>query len=157
MAAQSVFAESILQADHWSLQVSPTLFSDRPAKHPSIVAFNSTLLTTHLNPQAPSLQLDSNLLFLVSSVPALVAFCVILGRAFEYLPYRPKWLRRFVDERVDGPKLPDNDIQRSKPNLIIWLLISTLLGLVTQIVLLFVPVQDLTALPRVLTWVSRVK
>ena len=152
MAAQSVFAQSILQADYGSLQVSPSLFPDRPAKRPSIVAFNSTFLATNLNTQASSLQLDYNLLFLVSSVPALVAFGVILGRASEYLPYRPQWLRRFVDERIDGPKLPDDGIQRSKPNLITWLLVSTLLGLITQIVLLFFPVQDLTALPGVLTW-----
>lgn len=156
MAAQPLFAQSVLRPDYLSLHVSPSFFPDGPAKHPSIVAFSSTLPANYLDSQVSSLRLDSNLLFLVSSVPALVAFGVLLCRAFEYIPHRPKWLRRFVDERIDGPKLADDDIQKPKPSSTIWLIVFTLLGLVSQIMLIFFPVQDLTALPRVLCWVSRV-
>ena len=158
MAAQSPFAQFILRADYSSLQLNPSFSLDGPPKHPLIVAFNSSLIATHFDPQASHMRGNSNILFLISSVPALVAFCVLLFRAFEYIPLRPKWLRRFVDERTDGPKVPNDDgVQGLKPNQVIWLLVSTVLGLLTQIILIFVSVRDLTALPRVLTWVSRGK
>ncbi len=111
--------------------------------------------------ESPS-YLSTKAAFLISIVPTLITCCLLLFRALQQVSYRPKSFRNFVQEEPYGPEHgfehgserptnPKNPRIRS-PWLIAFLTLS-LIGLITQVVAILLPVRDLTPLPRALTWV----
>lgn len=100
--------------------------------------------------------------FLISIVPTLITCCLLLFRALQQVPYRPKSFRNFVQEEPCGPEhgfehgseRPTNAKNtRIRSPLLIAFLTLSLIGLITQVVAILLPVRDLTPLPRALTWV----
>lgn len=152
MAGRVTTHQVVLQAGQSPFQASPFPSHTGAREVPWRFAENSS--TLHIFPQSSSLTQESDALFLISSSPALVAFCILLCRAIQHVPYRPRWIRRFVNEHIEDPKSFNSDESVGKrPHLPKGLLALTAFGLITQITLTFLPVQDLTPIPRVLAWV----
>lgn len=138
-----------------ALRASSILFDDDVRRGLGTSASNLTSTAPHIPQASVTSSQDHNLLFFVSSAPALVACCVLFCRALHFVPYRPRWLQPFVNEHDECPKLlGDDDSGKGGPQLLNRLLVLSALGIVTQIVVTLLPVQDLTSIPRVLAWVS---
>ncbi|KAL8690584.1 MAG: hypothetical protein Q9218_004004 [Villophora microphyllina] len=94
-------------------------------------------------------------LFLFSIAPALLGCCVLLSRALRHLQYRPRWLSPFVREQKEGHNFPiGNSAMPRYSYLVVTFLALSCLGLISQVLAVFVPVPNLTPLPRALTWVG---
>lgn len=121
-----------------------------PSTQPNVSILN--LYFTHSNErQVNPFETRSKLFLVFSFAPALLACCILLARAFQHIQYRPEWLQTFVHEPIDHSKSV-NKRHHSSP--LILLLLSCLLGFVIQLIAIFLPVRDLTPLPRALTWVA---
>ncbi|KAI4115101.1 MAG: hypothetical protein LQ345_004235, partial [Seirophora villosa] len=91
--------------------------------------------------------------FFISLAPVLVALGVLLLRAFLAIAYRPRWLRPFVTERADDPKsFTGGKATKAPPTLPNALLALAVFGFITQLLAIWLDVQHLTALSRVLAW-----
>lgn len=143
--------QTVLRAGQTFSQADPPLLFACAGR---TCASNYTSSISHKS-QAPALGQESNALLLVSLVPALVAICVLLCRALQHVQYRPRWLQRFVDEQIDGPKtFGAHGVKKARLGLPTTLLALTLWGTITQVVQALLWVHDVTTLPRVLAWVS---
>lgn len=95
--------------------------------------------------------------FFISLAPVLVALGVLLLRAFLAIAYRPRWLRPFITERADDPKsFTGGKATKAPPTLPNALLALAVFGFITQVLPIWLDVQHLTALSRVLAWVRAV-
>ncbi|KAL8988090.1 MAG: hypothetical protein Q9177_002777, partial [Variospora cf. flavescens] len=109
--------------------------------------------TSKIHPQAAASGDGYDLLSLVSLAPVLVAFLVLLLRAFLAIPYRPRGLRRFATEQVDDRKtLTDGEVTKARPNLPNALLALAVFGSITQVLAIVLGAQDLTPVSRVVAW-----
>lgn len=110
--------------------------------------------TSNIHPQAAASGDGYDLLSLVSLAPVLVAFLLLLLRAFLAIPYRPRWLRRFANEQVDDRKtLTDSEVTKARPNLPNALLALAVFGSITQLLAIVLGAQDWTPVSRVVAWV----
>ncbi|KAI4143327.1 MAG: hypothetical protein L6R39_004607, partial [Caloplaca ligustica] len=77
--------------------------------------------------------------------------------ALQHVQYRPRWLQRFVDEQIDGPKtFGAHGVKKARLGLPTTLLALTLWGTITQVVQALLWVHDVTTLPRVLAWAAAI-
>ena len=95
-----------------------------------------------------------NVLSLLIFAPSLLACGILLLRALQNLPFRPRWSRSFVEEASKGQDSPGSLTPNGSPSWRLSILLTLpLFGLASEIVSIFVEAPALTPLPRALTWV----
>ncbi|KAF2180532.1 P-loop containing nucleoside triphosphate hydrolase protein [Zopfia rhizophila CBS 207.26] len=89
----------------------------------------------------------------ISAVPAVIAVCILLTYALRlFNAYRPRWTKAFITETKESPDdLAPAPVRR--PLFATYgLLLISLIGLVLQIITLFVPFRQLTAIYPSIAW-----
>lgn len=154
MANQIFLDKVVLRAGQFSNQADARIRFASTAKHPWKSEKNSSLSNFQSIPYGPDLSTNGIELAVISSAPAFVACCVLLFRAFQHVQHRPGWLQRFVDERTEGQKsLVEHRDKQAPPYLPEIFLVLSMFGMITQVTTSLLHRQDLTPLPRALTWV----
>lgn len=154
MVGPNFVDQAVLWAGQSPPGASPPLFYHDRGEVLGTIASDLTSIASYIPPAPAALSQDPDALFFVSSAPALVAFCVLLCRALQFISNRPRWLQPFINEHDDCSKsFGDDESGKGRPQLLNRLLVLSIFGMVTQIVLTLLPVPDLTSLPRVPAWV----
>ncbi|KAG8525613.1 uncharacterized protein KY384_009257 [Bacidia gigantensis] len=107
---------------------------------------------------AKNARFDNCFLPIISVLPGAVALLVLLHRVLQpLLRKRPQWLKPFVVEDIDDSDL----IQLEKRKPFSWktrlLILTTIIGLVTDLVALAWPRPNFAALLPAISWLAKVK
>lgn len=149
MTSRVFFGQTVLEAGQSPSQAGLPFFY--------VATENLSSTSWNIHPQAAASGDGYDLLSFISLAPVLVAFLVLLLRAFLAIPYRPRWLQRFANEQVDDPKtLTDGEVTKARPNLPNALLALAVFGSITQIIAIVLGAQDLTPVSRVVAWVRTI-
>lgn len=126
-----------------------------PTANPGLIVQLASLPHFHTLSLDHETEHFSNSLLLINIAPSLLACCVILSRALLHLPYRSQWLSPFVQEqKKEHDPYTGNPVKRHYPSALFTFLFLSCVGLIAQLLAVVIPVQNLSPIPRALTWVS---
>ena len=124
-------------------------------------ALNSTRTTEELTLIEDPVNARFNSCFLpvIEAIPAIVALFILILFAFQPVwSRRPQWLKLFI---VEEPTKPEDEVafatEKPKNFWTVLLLLFSSLGLVLQILAVFVPVRRVTVAPMCFAWVRWVQ